>query len=227
MTTPLDQQIERQRQRVAATQEFAAPTVDRPRRADALNAAMAAHRQQQAVLDDLIGRRNARCAAIAAHAQATQDRADELIMLREELEDQRRALGERVSAAIDALGAAFDAAQRFDDLLADRSKQLRDAGLPASYKLGSAEQVTFQDGGGQGGSFHPHLIVGDHAWQPVYPAVVVSFVEHAVVAGRRYLRPQRFGALSDLLDPVVRRPAPVPPPAPEAPKQSRLQAWAQ
>jgi hypothetical protein len=227
MTAALEEMIDRQRQRVADTLEFRAATADAPRRTDALNASMLAYQRQKAVLDDLVARRDARAAAIASHEKATQDHADDLVMLTDELQERRRALGDRVTAAIQALGDAWDAAAQFDELLAQRSKDLQAAGLPANYRPGTSEQVKFTDGGGQGGSYHPHLVLAGHEWQVVYPQGVVSYVEHAVLASRRYVHPQKFAALGELLDPVVRRPAPVPPPPPAARPQSRMELWAQ
>src|SRR5215831_13888902 len=108
----LDDQIAQQELRVAEVEQLLIERgISRASTPVLINGARSAVNNARQRLDTLLARKAAREEAIEAHEQATRDHADDLVMLGQELDEQRRALGDRVSEAIAALGAAFDAAQ--------------------------------------------------------------------------------------------------------------------
>jgi hypothetical protein len=99
------------------------------------------------------------------------------------------------------------------------------AGLPARYREWTAEEVRWATGGHTPTGQHPRLVLAGQEWGPVAAQQVAQYALDAVTAGRVHVAQARGrGPLGGLLDDVTRRPAPVPPPAEEAPKPSRL-AW--
>lgn len=208
----LDQQIEDQRVVVAQVERR---LVERGVSAVMTPGQMAGARssvtEERTYLDGLLARKSNRDVVVATHEAAVREHADDLVMLANELEGARRELGAVVTAAIQALGAAWVAAEQFDALLADRAAQLREMGIPAVYMEHSDDEVRFDVGGYERTTAtRPHLLVAGQSWERVYPRQVVGYAHAAVVAGQQPIDERRTSALHALLDPVTRRPAPAP-----------------
>lgn len=203
----LDQLIERQRERVAEEDRRIVESGIQQHMRDAARAG-SAHRRH---LEELLARRTARDEAIAIHETAQREHADDLVLLGQELQDARRNLAGHVTNAIAALDTAWQAAEAYDALLAQRAGWLRSLGLAALYQENHDDEVRFDLGGHESTALgRPHLLLDGERWHPVNPHAVVQYVRCAVVAGHVHMDERRNSPLHELLDPLVRRPAPVP-----------------
>jgi hypothetical protein len=169
------------------------------------------------VLFELQAQRDRRDAAIVDHAAAEENNAAALATLGKDLVAARGKLAKSTEAAIQAITALWDAAAEYDGYVAGQGAALREADLPALHEEGDMREVFATGGYDPHRSQHPHLILNGQQWHKVNPDAVIKYAHQSARAARTYtLMPtpdRRTTGVYPTLDPVVRRPEPVPHPA--------------